>query len=125
MSKLTDIFAQLGVEPAPVEEISEAPTASTPVVIDVDGNSDRLSRLVDTSLGALEEILQQPTPPLHNPLYAKMLSIKKDAAVSVINAGLKADENRFRKRKNDVLGILLDQIKADKGRAPVLIDQRP
>lgn len=122
VGNVTDLFNKLGLptlEIAPVADIEVLPA-----VREEDQNSDRLTRLVDTGLSVLEEVLEQPTPPLNHANYLKMLSIKKDAAVSVINAGLKADENRFRKRKNDVLGELLKQINSEK-KGPPVINQQP
>jgi hypothetical protein len=117
MSTLNDIFQKLDLPPLDIEPVKEEvlPPVPVPAVIESDQNHDRLSRLVDTSLSTLEDILAQPTPPLTHNNYMKMLTVKKDAAVSVITASLKADENRFRKRKNDVLAQLLHEVQKDKG----------
>lgn len=61
-------------------------------------------------------------PPSHAD-HMKMLSIRKDCAASIINSGLKADENRFRRKQNDVLQRLFDVVKKDKKLpAPVTIE---
>lgn len=52
-----------------------------------------------------------------------MLSIRKDAAVSIIGAGLKADENRFRRRQNDIVQRLFDLVKKDNKLPPATIEQ--
>lgn len=42
--------------------------------------------------------------------FTRILSIKKDAAVSVMNVTLKADENKFRARAADGLQKLLELV---------------
>ena len=42
--------------------------------------------------------------------FVRILSIKKDAAVSVMNVTLKADENKFRARAADGLQRLLEAV---------------
>lgn len=59
-----------------------------------------------------------PTPDAMDENYTKIVSIKKDAAVSAITAGLKADENRFRKRNSDVLAKMFLAIKGEKSSDP-------
>jgi hypothetical protein len=54
--------------------------------------------------------------------YARVLSAKKDAAVAVMNIGLKADENKFRKRETDVISKLYDKIKLERGSLEVVIN---
>jgi hypothetical protein len=44
----------------------------------------------------------------------KAVSAKKDAAMGIINAGLKADENRFRRENKDLLGDLFKRIEAER-----------
>lgn len=61
-----------------------------------------------------------PTPSPDDDDYARVLSIKKDAAVNIVNASLKADENCFRMRHNDVLDKLYAEILEKK---PLLIQQ--
>lgn len=57
--------------------------------------------------------MRTPTPDCEDEAYGRILSAKKDAAVSVLNSGLKADENRFRKRDNDLLKVLFEKVKAE------------
>lgn len=54
-------------------------------------------------------------PAVTDPNYIRMLTIQKDASVAMIGSGLKADENRFRKRKNDILKNLFERIEAKQG----------
>jgi len=49
--------------------------------------------------------------------------LKKDTLSVVINAGLKADENRFRRKQHDVVAKLFAIARADKKLGPI-IDQR-
>lgn len=46
-----------------------------------------------------------------DPNFSKLVSAKKDAAATVVQASMKADENRFRKKGNDVLDKLLARVK--------------
>ena len=75
------------------------------------GNSDDLSRVVRKALAQIEAILDMELPDTEN--SAKFLSIKKDAATAIINAGLKADENRFRRENKDIIERLFTKIKKD------------
>lgn len=77
------------------------------------GGANQLDRIVSKSLDVIEEVLDQPLPARDDERYMKVLSMKQSAATSAMAIGLKADENRFRARKNDVLGKLLAEIKAN------------
>jgi hypothetical protein len=77
------------------------------------GGANQLDRIVSKSLDVIEEVLDQPLPATTDERYMKILSMKQSAATSAMAIGLKADENRFRARKNDVLGKLLAEIKAN------------
>lgn len=68
-----------------------------------------LETLVDKSLAKMNEILDIPLIPGDDD-FTKVLSSQKDAAMSVLNTSLKADENRFRKQAADGLTRLLDAI---------------
>jgi hypothetical protein len=46
--------------------------------------------------------------------YMKQLTLKKDTAVALIGAGLKADENRFRRKQQDVIARLFEAVQRDK-----------
>lgn len=62
------------------------------------------------------------TPGDSDPNYARILSIKKDAAINVITASLKADENCFRQRRTDALDRLYAAVQADINSRGALID---
>lgn len=86
-------------------------------------NGNKLDMLVGKALNTINEILDVDLPDESDPGFIKLLSTKKDAAVSIVNAGLKADENRFRKRNSDILTRLMAQMKSE-GLAPApLIEQ--
>lgn len=71
---------------------------------------DSLSRVVQKALRQIETILDMPVPEDGHEDRMKMLSVKKDAASSIINAGLKADENRFRRENKDIIEKLFAKI---------------
>lgn len=106
----------------PVEETT--PEVASPGVLNgnaiLEANATTLDNLVSKALFTLDEIMDIPLPPRGDESFVRVAAIKKDAAVSVVNSGLKADENRFRKRDNDVLQKLYDRIQAQK-----LIDITP
>lgn len=64
-------------------------------------------------LDTIIDILERDPPAPSAADFVKMLSIRKDAAVSIIGAGLKADENRFRRRHDDIMQRLFDLVKKD------------
>lgn len=76
-------------------------------------NEDHLSKIVHKALKQIETILDEDMPNKSDPNYTKLLSVKKDAATSIINAGLKADENRFRRENKDIIERLFDKIKKE------------
>lgn len=69
-----------------------------------------LDRVVRKSLVTIEEVLDIPLCDPSDPIYMKLLAAKKDCAVSIVNAGLKADENRFRRENRDVVEKLFERI---------------
>lgn len=77
----------------------------------LDQQEDNLSRVVHKALQQIEIILDMPVP--DDDSRMKMLSVKKDAAAAIINAGLKADENRFRRENKDIIERLFDKIKKE------------
>lgn len=79
----------------------------------VSTNTDDLSRVVRKALQQIEEILDMEVPEDGHEDRMKMLSVKKDAAASIINAGLKADENRFRRENKDIIEKLYEKIRKD------------
>jgi hypothetical protein len=76
-------------------------------------NEDSLSRVVRKALEQIEEIIDIDIASVHPDDRMKMLSVKKDAASSIINAGLKADENRFRRENKDIVERLFQKIRKD------------
>lgn len=85
---------------------------------------NKLDHAVDLGVDAIVDILELAYLPTSHDDYFKQLALKKDAAVSIITAGLRADENRFRRRNQDILQQLWQRIRADKKLAPA-IDQFP
>lgn len=80
------------------------------VVID---NQDKLDTVVKKALDQIEAILDVDMAKVPVDDKMKMLSVKKDAATAIINAGLKADENRFRRQNNTAIERLFDKIKKE------------
>ena len=76
-------------------------------------STDDLSRVVKKALGQMEHILDMDPEDVNPDDKMKLLSVKKDAAASIINAGLKADENRFRRENKDIIEKLFEKIKND------------
>lgn len=100
---------------------SEKAAARTPKtrLCDGDGvlvsdNGAALDRIVTLALHTLENVMLTDTPHPEDEAFGRILSAKKDAAVSVLNAGLKADENRFRKHKNNILKDLFEKMQQEK-----------
>ena len=58
-----------------------------------------IGKILDTDLDA------------DDPNFARLLSAQKDAAVSVLNTAVKADENRFKNRSNKVIEELLERMR--------------
>lgn len=78
-----------------------------------------LEDLIPSALAVLQETMNVPLE-INDPNFARVLSAKKDAAGIVMNTAIKADENRFRQKKTDILDALMARIAAaDK---PVVID---
>lgn len=72
--------------------------------------------MASEGLKVLREVLKIPTPQPSDPNYIRIVGIKKDAAISGVTARLKADENAFRKRKDDALADLYEQVSARLGK---------
>jgi hypothetical protein len=86
--------------------------------------SDRLEVLVDKALIKAEELLGIELVPGSED-FIKTASMQKDLVVSLVNTGVKVDENRFKKRQGDALtGILANLIEREKKIQP-LIDITP
>jgi hypothetical protein len=65
-------------------------------------------------MDVLEETMNESLPDPSDECYGRVLSARKDAAVSVLNTALKADENRFRVKKNDLLKNLFEKMEKEK-----------
>jgi hypothetical protein len=85
------------------------------------GETVTLEELINPALTVLKEVMGVELDD-SDPNFARILSTKKDAAVSVVNAALKADENRFRQRKSNVLEELITRINKIK---PITIEAIP
>lgn len=79
----------------------------------IDTTTDDLSRVVRKALQQIETILDMDEMMVEPEDRLKLLSVKKDAATSIINSGLKADENRFRRENKDIIEKLFEKIKND------------
>jgi hypothetical protein len=66
------------------------------------------------ALETTEETLDLVTPHYLDENYAKILSLKQTAATAVINSGLKADENRLRRRETSALAKLYAAVQKEK-----------
>ena len=69
-----------------------------------------LDSLTPLALAAFKEILEAPLD-LEDPNYSRLIATKNGAAVAVVNAVIKSDENSFKKRNNTVLENLLLRMK--------------
>lgn len=78
----------------------------------IEHNEDTLSRIVGKALQQIEDILDMEVPE-DRKAAVKLLSVKKDAAAAIINAGLKADENRFRRENKDIIERLFAKLNKD------------
>ena len=84
----------------------------------------QLEHLIDASLRKAEELLAIALIP-GDDNYVKLASMQKDLVVSLLNTGVKVDENRFRKKSADALtGILAKVMEREQELAP-LIDATP
>jgi len=81
-------------------------------VLEADPN--KLDKAVDLSLDTALDILEMEYLPTSHSDYMKQLTLKKDTAVALIGAGLKADENRFRRKQQDVIARLFEAVQRDK-----------
>ncbi len=81
---------------------------------DIVAQSDDLSRIVTKALLKIESIIDIVPETIDQENRMKLLSVQKDAATSIINAGLKADENRFRRENKDIITRLFDKIEKER-----------
>jgi hypothetical protein len=71
-------------------------------------------RLFSKAIAAQEEILDMELPDVESEHFGRVLGAKASTAQAVINSGLKADENRLRQQKSEVLHELYARHKAIK-----------
>lgn len=76
--------------------------------------TDDLSKVVYKALKQIETILDMDLDEAHPDDKMKLLSVKKDAASAILNVGLKADENRFRRENKDIIEKLFDKINRER-----------
>lgn len=99
-------------------------TPPSPVDVSKMDRSERLETLIDLSLSKAEELLTIELVPGSDD-FTKTASMQKDLVVSLLNTGVKVDENRFKKRQTDALtGILKGLLEREKTLGP-LIDLPP
>jgi len=77
-------------------------------------HSEQLNTLTGMALDVTRQILELPCDPIN----LKLLSIQKDAALSVLSTQTKVDENRLREQRPDRLAQILAEIRE-------LEEQRP
>lgn len=99
----------------PVEE-----TAGTVAVLEVRDrdevvteNTNAFDNLVVKAIGKGEEILNIPLPPMSDENFGKILSAQQALTTALINSGLKADENRFRRRQSNALEKIFEAMRGD------------
>ena len=71
--------------------------------------SERMEALVDMALSKMEELLTIELDPQSDD-FTKVASMQKDLVVSLVNTGVKIDENRFKKRQGDALTSILAKL---------------
>ena len=96
----------------PIAKVAEDGLRDKPETVEGQPN-DSLTRLVGKSLRKLEQILDlDPTP--WDDDYIKLLAMQKEAATSVINMSIKADESRFRVQNESAIVAILQEVRAMK-----------
>jgi hypothetical protein len=87
-------------------------------------NGDLLAVIVTESLEAIREVIAlDPNDYDDAEIRMKVISMKSNAAQGMINAGLKSDENRFRRENKDLLSELFARIEAEK--KGIIIENQP
>ena len=76
-------------------------------------NAASLDELVVMAAVKAKQILSLELPERSDPHYMRMVTAQKDLSVALFNTGLKADENRFRKRQTNILADLYARMLAD------------
>lgn len=81
--------------------------------------SDKLTDLVDKAFDTLNECLDLNDP---NPDFVRMMSLRKDTALGVLNTQAKVDDTSLRRRQTDMLPKLLEIIAREEKYLPVTIE---
>lgn len=88
-------------------------------------NTGEFDALILKGLRKINEILDYDLPARGDDQFIRMMGIQKDVSVALVNSGLKADENRFRRRQTNILKDLYERMQADAEKRAPLIEQRP
>lgn len=113
-SKMPDLDKPIGsygvMAPPPAPDFTRLPAEVKPLE-----RAQRLDKLLDKAIDVTEEILDMPFLVPGEDDFGKVLAAKQNAAGSVMNIALKADENKFRAQSTDRLVSLLETVlKAEK-----------
>jgi len=73
-------------------------------------NDVTLESLIPLALAKSKEVLQVRLDD-NDPNFVRILSAQQAISVSILNTAIKADENRFRQRKNNILEDILTKIR--------------
>lgn len=117
-AEFPEIPADFG-QPADVKPAQQSAVA--PINVD---RSERLESLVDKALEKTGELLNIELDPMDEN-FVKVASMQKDLVVSLINTGVKVDENRFKKRQADNLTGILAALLDKEEKLKPLIDLAP
>jgi hypothetical protein len=109
------------VLPSNVEEryAKPVPVVETATDIVTFERSDKLTTLVDKAFDTLDECLELNDP---DPDFVRMMSLRKDTALGVLNTQAKVDDTSLRRRQVDMLPKLLEIIAREEKRLPVMIE---
>jgi hypothetical protein len=84
-------------------------------------HAEKLNTLTGMALDKTREILELPCDTQN----LKLLSIQKDAALSILSTQTKVDDNRLRARETDMMPELLRRLAELDKADPKLIDNKP
>ncbi len=112
-AKASDVMVIEEARAAVVRDHTEVPALSALPWQD-QSHPEKLNTLTGKALDKTREILDLPCDPAN----LKLLSIQKDAALSVLSAQVKVDENRLREREHGDRGLadLLRLIEEEKAK---------
>lgn len=80
----------------------------------LDQNAGEFNNIVGKAINKAHEILSMPLPHPSDDNFGKLLQAQQSLSVAVINSGLKADENRFRKKNSLALQSLWDEMERNR-----------